>query len=469
MRQQPKRVWLYLLRGMANAEEGRVAHALTERESDPVPAVSASASDHFERAEDDYREALALLGDSSRNADLHYVLLNNRGHIRLEQKEYDDAASDFEAAIRLNDRRVEPIRGLALVYQRQGKTEDALKQLGIAIKLDPKMAGLHRARADILLGIGESSPDLRDVDFGKFEEHIRGLSAGGRDAVSRDLEDAIRLELPGRKWIAYDKTKLAAIFHVAGTPAAAIDLCNAAIEIAPALAFAHQLRINVLVELKQHDDLIRSCNIALDAVKPSAELYELRGMVKDGLEDYSGAIADYTQSLSLHGEKARLLRRRGWSYLAHDAIGPAIHDFDESIHLDPSNADAFGGRGMAKARLGQHEDAVSDAKRSLQLDDKSWRIAHNAACVYAQAATAADSLSRKSGPVAVRVVNRYLERAVDLVRLTLDRAAVEQQSVVARETIRTAPALVPIRRRLKSLEGGKTRLGSAPQVSPDGG
>jgi hypothetical protein len=89
--------------------------------------------------------------------------------------------------------------------------------------------------------------------------------------------------------------------------------------------------------------------------------------------------------------------------------------------------------------------------------------------VYAQAATAADALSRKNGPVAVRVVNRYLERAVDLVRLTLDRAAVEQQSVVARETIRTAPALVPIRRRLKSLEGGKTRLGSAPQVSPDGG
>jgi tetratricopeptide (TPR) repeat protein len=449
LRQQPKRVWLYLLRGMANAEEGRIAHALAERESAPAPSVRAFAANHFERAEDDYRTALALLGDSTGNADLHYVLLNNRGHIRLEQRKYEAAAADFEAATRLNDRRVEPIRGLAHVYQRQGKTDDALKQLAIAIKLEPKMAAPHRVRADILLGLAESSPDLRDVDFGKFEDHIRSLSPDQRDAVHRDLEDAIRLESPGRKWIAYDKTKQAALFHVAGSHASAIEACRAALEIAPALAFAHQLRINVLLELKQHDDLIRSCDIALDAVKPSAELYELRGMVKDGLEDYSGAIADYTQALSLRGDKARLLRRRGWSYLAHNAIGPALDDFDETIRLEPSNADALGGRALAKAHLGQLEDAVSDAKRSLQLDEKSWRIAYNAACVYAQAAHAADVESRKSGPVAVRVVNRYLERAVDLVQLALDRAAVEGQTVIARETIRTAPALLPIRRRLK--------------------
>jgi eukaryotic-like serine/threonine-protein kinase len=457
LRQQPERVWLYLLRGMANAEEGRIANAVAEREGDPAPAVSSFASNHFERAEDDYRTALALLGDSSSDADLHCVLLNNRGHIRLEQQKYDAAAADFEAAIRLSDHRVEPVRGLAHVYQRQGKTDDALKQLAIAIKLDPKIAGPRRARADILLGLGESSPDLRDVDFVKFEDHIRSLSPDQRDAVHRDLEEAIRLESPGRNWIAYDKTKLAALFHVAGSHAAAIEACSAALEIAPALAFAHQLRINVLLALKQHDDLIRSCDIALDAVKPSAELYELRGMVKDGLEDYSGAIADYTQSLSLHGEKARLLRRRGWSYLAHDAIGPALDDFDETIRLEPSNADAYVGRGLAKVRLGNHEDAVSNAKRALLLDEKSWRIAYNAACVYAQAAVAADVESRKNGPVAVRVVNRYLERAVDLARLALDRAAVEQQSVIARETIRTAPALLPIKGRLKSLEGVKAR------------
>ena len=216
---------------------------------------------------------------------------------------------------------------------------------------------------------------------------------------------------------------------------------------APRLAFAHQLRIHVLLDLKRYDDLIRSCDVALSSIKPSAELYELRGMAKDGLEDYAGAIEDYTASLLSHPtEKARVLCRRGWSYLLSEALAPAGHDFAEAIRLAPEDADAYSGRALAGARLGQHEGAVSDAERSRNLAGKNWRIAYNAACVYALAARAVDSESRRTGPPARRVVRDYLDRALDLMGVALELAPAEK-----RQTIQSDPVLEPIRRWRRSL------------------
>src|SRR5271166_871041 len=169
------------------------------------------------------------------------------------------------------------------------------------------------------------------------------------------------------------------------------------------------------------------------------------------------AVANYTLSLSLHPRSPRVLRRRGWSYLADDANRPAAHDFDEALQFAPKDADAFSGRGLARARLGRHEGTASDAEQSPQLGEKNWRIACNVARIYAQSAVALDTESRKTGPAAVRVVTRYLERSVNLERLALDLVPAEQRSVPMRETIMTDPTLHPIRRRLKSLERLKIR------------
>ena len=285
-----------------------------------------------------------------------------------------------------------------------------------------------------------------------MQSAIRKLSPDRRNEALRDLEDAIRFESPENPMIAVHRTKQAALFQEAGGYDDALEACDAALGIVPRYALAHQMRIQVLLVLKRYDDLIHSCDVALGAVKPSAQIYELRGMAKDDIEDFPGAIADYTLSLSLQAENPRLLRRRGWSYLADDANRPAAHDFDEAIRLAPRSADAFSGRGLARARLGQHRDAVSDAALALRLDETNWRIAYNAARIYAQSAVAADAESRKSGPAAVRLVTRYMDRAVDLVRLALERAPALQRSVLLRETIPADPALQPIRRRLRSLD-----------------
>jgi tetratricopeptide (TPR) repeat protein len=412
LQQKPDSVWLYLLRGIASAKQGK-----------------------FQDAEADCHKALGLLGNGTENAELHYALLVNRGMIRLGRQDLTAAAADLQEAICLNDRRFEAFSSLGQVYQRQGRTDDALKQFARAIQLRPNWAPLYRGRADVLLGLKNLSPDQRD-------------------AALSDLENAIRYESRGNPAIAGDRIKQGGLLHQAGHHVEALAACDAALEILPRCTAAHLLRIKILLDQKQYDDLLRSCDVALESAKPSAELYALRGMAKDALEDYSGAIADYTLSLSLSlpSERPRLLRRRGWSYMANQAYHLAVHDFDEALRLAPTNADAYSGRGLARARLGQYRQAVNDAQEALEHGDPHWRIVYNAARIHALAAVAVSAEARSTRQNADRLILRYQDSAVALVRLALRRAPAEQRSTIFRETIQIDPALQPIRQRLRSLE-----------------
>ena len=449
LQQKPECAWLYLLRGLANSAEGKLARDIPQLYSVPSASLSKIAAGHFDAALADYRIALELLGNSPSASLLHYVLLVNRGHIQIERGDLTAAAADLREAIRRNDRRFEAFSGLAHVLQRQGQAGPALEQLELAIRIQPNLAELHRARADLLLAFESSAPDLRDVVLHDLEDEIRNLSSQRRDDAMRALETAIRYESPGKGGIALDKIRQAVLFHVGGRNREALEACNAALASVPRLALAHQLRIQVLLDLREYDNLIQSVDRALEYVNRSAELYELRGMAKDGLEDYSGAVDDYTVSLSLGADNARVHRRRGWSYLAQDALRPAALDFDAAVAAAPKCADAYAGRGLTRARLLNHADAVRDADQALELGQGNSRITLNAARVYAQAAVAADTESRKTGPVAVRVVRRYLDRAVELARLALERAPQEQRAQILNETILKDPMLEPIARRLK--------------------
>jgi eukaryotic-like serine/threonine-protein kinase len=451
VRQRPDRVWLYLLRGLAYAAEGKRARDNASAVPNPPPALLELAAERFKAAELDYDKALELLAAPNSDPDLKYALLVNRGSIWIERQDLTAATADFQAAIAQNSKRFDAYTGLAYVYQQQGKTDLALTQLTTAIELKPQQAALHRARAGVLLGLGNASPDLHDVDLRELEEHIREMSAERLAAAEIDLEDAIRYESAEKRWIALDKTKQAVLFHVAGRHDEALKACDASIEIVPKLAFAHQLRINVLLNLGRFDDLIESCDLALVSIKPSAELYYLRGMAKDGLEKHSVAVADYILALELEPKNARFLRRLAWSYLADNALVFALENFNKAIEIEPADADAFGGRGLARALSGRHEEAVSDASKSLELDKKDWRIAFNAGRVYAQAAVAVVKQPRDNGPVAVRVAARYLDRARELVAKALQHAPAEQRPILMRD-----PMLEPIRTRHGSVESLKS-------------
>jgi eukaryotic-like serine/threonine-protein kinase len=422
--------WLYLLRGLAYGAQGKLARDLAARDPEDAIALSATAAENFEAAEADYRTALTLLEIKPMSSELPYVLLVNRGYIRIERDDLDAAAVDLEAAAARNNHRYEAFSGLAHVYQRQGRTDLALAQIATAVRLAPERPELHRARADLLLGLEGYSPELKGVVLHDLETEIRKLPAQRRDDALRELDLALKCESAGKRGVAFDKIRQAVLFHVSDRNREALDACDATLAIAPRVALAHQMRIKVLLDSRQYDDLIHSCDLALGSVAPSAELYELRGMAKDRLGNYSGAIDDYTLSLWHKPDTARVLRHRGWSFLAQDAFKLAENDFDAAVRLAPTDPDAYSGRALVRAQLGRHEGAAGDAERSLQLAPRNWRFACNAARVYALSAVKLEFASRKISQPVDRVVKRYLDRAYDHARLALELAPAEQHKSI---------------------------------------
>ena len=109
------------------------------------------------------------------------------------------------------------------------------------------------------------------------------------------------------------------------------------------------------------------------------------------------------------------------------------------------NREALGGRGLARVRLGQIDAGIQDARKSLTLGSATARISYNAARVYGQAAAGMDAHEPKSRLNWDKKLE-HQNRAVELVRQTLELLPESQRSTFWQETIRKDACLSSIHR-----------------------
>lgn len=362
LRQKPDFWQLYLVRGTAYAEVGRIRLMRGDARKNQDPS---SAQRAFALAEADFDRALA----HPLSAGDRYRVLNSRGLMRLRAGRLEEAAADLRQAIAISPGPYTPYRTLAQVYRQQGRLDLADQALTQAIERHPKIADLYRTRAQYALERSELPPELCE----------RALA---------DLDEATRLYPSDRAKVANDHARRGLLFARMQRYPQALQACRQALALQPAHADAHRLQVALLLELKQFDEVISAVNAALKAGTQTTDLFEVRGLARVGAEnrDVAGAIEDYTHALRLRPDSGRLYCLRGWAYTFADATKLALTDFDRALALEPNNADALNGRGFAYARLGQIQEALEDAASALQYGDGGSRTLYNTARIYAQIA-----------------------------------------------------------------------------------
>jgi eukaryotic-like serine/threonine-protein kinase len=430
---EPGLPWLYLLRGFASYQLAARADDLIDK--NPAQARDLKAEAEFQRnaAAADYRQANELL-EKEPNDELRYALYVNRGLLSLMQRDFENATADLEAAIRLNERRLEAYAALALIYRKQDRLDDAADQYSRAIALRLESPALYRDRAQVDLSRKDPAPAVR----------ARAL---------HDLEQAIELEKPDNPVLAQDHTNRGRLLLRDHRETEALAAWDAALKVVPDYTEAHRLRIDLLFNLKRYDDVIRSCDALITARKPTPAIFELRGLARAECKDFAGAIDDVTNAMALQPDRAALVCRRGWLYIVSDAPRLALHDFEAAIRLDPSIGDAYNGRGFSRLRLGEHHHAVADAEKALGFGEPTSHVFYNAARVYALAAVVAAAEARKKGTDTVTVVARYEDRATGLLRAALKRMPENQRASFWRDVVPADPALRSLRRRVSTSEG----------------
>jgi tetratricopeptide (TPR) repeat protein len=324
-------VWLYLLRGFAQEE---------------LQAWSAADSD-FEKA------SQMPLDENAR-----YVLLVNRGVLRVRTDRFEEAVADLSAAIKLKPNAYQAFVNLAQAYRRLNQLDLALEQLDRAVELEPGLAHLYRLRGR--LQVERNEPALA---LSNFDQAIDRESRNSPYKVD-DLVERGRLLLRG------------------GKHAAALASFDAALELRNDHSLAQRLRAEALFRLGRFKDVVEAFDRYLESGKPLESVYRGRGLARAELGQYPGAIDDFTKALELHPTSA-VQAYRGWTHVVVDAKKLALRDFEMAIELDSKNSDAYNGRGFVRASLGLYKKAVPDASEAVRLGPPSPSLFYNAARVYA--------------------------------------------------------------------------------------
>jgi eukaryotic-like serine/threonine-protein kinase len=368
-------VWLYLLRGFAQQE----LHA-------------------WDAADADFRKAAEMpLDDNAR-----YVLSVTRGVLRVRQERFADAVVDLKSAIERKPRAYQAYVNLAQAYRRLNKMDLALQQLNRAVELEPALAHPYRLRAR--LNLERNEPALAVDDFGR----------------------AIERENKNSPFLVDDHVELGRLLLGDGKYAQALATFDAALELQKDHGQAQFLRAETLFRLGRFEAVIAAFDRYLETGKPLESVYRGRGLARAELGQYPGAIDDFTKAIELHATSA-VQAYRGWTHLVVDAPKLALRDFELAVELDSKNSDALSGRGFARAVLGQHHEAIQDAKDSLRLGPRSARLLYNAARIHAQCPGA--------GP----------RNALDLIQQALAMLPKEERSNFWATHIRTDAAMAALR------------------------
>jgi tetratricopeptide (TPR) repeat protein len=398
--QRPRFVWTYLLKGFAEGEMSE-----------------------FDLAEADFQRATELgLNDQER-----YVMLVNRGVMRIRRGHDQAAIEDLETAVALKPDQFQGYINLAQAYENLKRWDEALETLNQAIARAPGQAVLHRARS-----------------------RVHRLRSRIEEALA-DLQRSIDLSPPADPMLVSDHLERGLIFQQAGRYKEALTACDQAMTLRPDRPDVHRLRGVVLVGLKRYEEAIHSFDVCIARGTPFPSLYEARGLALSWRGSYARAIADFTMALASGQKTASLYENRGWAYLSSAASELALGDFDEAMRLDPQNGHVLSGRALAHVQLRKPREAVADARAAARLSPGDARQLYNAARVYSQAAACLEANpSQFQGAWATARV--YRAEAMELITRSVELLPQPDRAKFWSQVVRTDGALDPLRRARKFIE-----------------
>jgi serine/threonine protein kinase/Flp pilus assembly protein TadD len=318
------------------------------------------------------------------------------------------AVSSAERARQLDPDQPEVRLALATVYNGVGRTDDALREAGSALELQPASYGAHRMLGEIRSSRGETEQAVAE-----FAAAIRirpDYAAGYRSLGLEQMR--------------------------AGRYADAAAAFDKMAELQPDSPFPHQLLGNAHLSAGDLDAAMDEYSAA-QARGGSFATYSslgyvnyLRGRFDDAVRSYQQAIERRPKSATTHWNLGDAYRRVGKKSEARKAYGEAVKLFDADLQVNPTDANATATRATCLARLGRGPEALAEASRAAQLAPGDQDVQYQRALVLTilgrtEPAIDALELAVKSG------------YSVPLLRLDEDLAPLRQsprfQTLVARK------------------------------------
>ncbi len=225
--------------------------------------------------------------------------------------------------------------------------KQAIKELTIAIRLNPKYQYAYFMRAYVYIQVQEFQKSLADYN----------------QAISLNPKSSQ----------AYNNRAILKTDKLNDIQGALADY-NQAISLNPKLSEAYSNRANLKDEkLNDIQGALADYNQAISLNPKNSQAHNNRAILKDEkLNDTQGALADYNQAISLNPKNSQAYSNRAnlKKNKLNDIQG-ALTDYNQSISLTPKFSEAYYNRANLKAdKLNDIQGALADYNQSISLTPK---------------------------------------------------------------------------------------------------
>jgi tetratricopeptide (TPR) repeat protein len=150
-----------------------------------------------------------------------------------------------------------------------------------------------------------------------------------------------------------------------------------AIELDRSFGDAYFARGRVFFSTDRFGRALLDYKTAAELLPSSPDVFFELGNAYQRMGDYRNAIEGYDRCVRLNPTYPNLYFERGNARVALKEYEPALEDFNEAIKGNTTSlAEAHSNRGVIEARFGQHDAAVADFRKSLELnpDDPETKV-----------------------------------------------------------------------------------------------
>jgi tetratricopeptide (TPR) repeat protein len=319
----------------------------------------------FEKAVDDCNAALKLNGKLT---DAYMT----RARAERNLNELTKALEDFSKAIDQSPERVDALTARGTLYQQMGESDpdgeharkrldDAAKDFDKALKINGRDAANLVRRAEIVLALGDHQAAIDDcskaleIDPKFAAAHVvRARASIAKDDFDKAVEDCdAAIALDAKRPEAYvlrakarvEKSSEAHTLEVIASLGKAADDCQTAADLA--------------AKVKGDKDKLRRVR------KWIAVVHELRGKLYEAAKAEKKAYDEYTAAVAIDPELAGALVGRGLVRAKSEDFAGALADCNAAIEIDNSRPEGYYGRGLVYRVQQKFTEAESSFNEAL--------------------------------------------------------------------------------------------------------
>jgi tetratricopeptide (TPR) repeat protein len=320
-----------------------------------------------------WKNELTLWSDTVKKSPDSYISHNNLGFAYYNLGRTDEAIEELILALRLKPFYAGAHNNLGNALAIQNRIDEAIEEYKLALRLEPDNAGAHnnlgtayhkQGRIDEAIESYMLATSLRP---GLAEAHNNLGDAyadqGRTDEAIEEYRVAARLE-PN---FALPHYNLGNVYLNLGQLEKAIRQYKYALRLEPGFAEAHNNLGGAYADQGRTDEAIEEYRVASRLDPNFASPHYNLGNVYFNLGRLEKAVQQYQHALRLKPDHARAHNNLGFAYYNQGRLAEAIGEYNMALKLNPEDELAYSNLGIALEKLGRLAEAIEAYKQALDL------------------------------------------------------------------------------------------------------